>query len=244
MFGLNKGGAAAPMGGGAPMASPRPMQRPAMGAQPQAAAQPAPQRPGMFPNMSSQQRYDMTMELLKSGMSAAAQSNSPIAAFLAPLAGAAIGGSATTKREAAIAQEQDALSSALMPGGMSPRAEQLIDMLENENLPKAMRAVANAQLKDELESAMTPAKGGGGGKRSGGSGGVSKGGSKTSVNIYGQIVGDDGIVRGTGKDGTARPYLDENGQPLRRKLKPTDASAEDPLNINTGSGTEDPLGIR
>lgn len=236
MFGLNKGGGAGAMGGM------RPMPRPAMaGGVP--APQAAPQRQGLFGgNMSSQARYDMTMELLKAGMSSAAQSNSPLAAFLAPMAGAVIGGRALQSREAAEAQEQDALSEALMPGGMSPRAEQLIDMLENENLPKAMRAVANAQLKDELESAMTPTKGGGkpsGGAKRGGSG-VSGG-----IRIYGEYD-IDGIIHGRDGNGVMRPYTDPNGKPVKAGQSggKSTTAATDPLGLNSGAAVEDPLGIR
>lgn len=211
--------------GGAPMASPRPMPRPAMGAQPQPAAQPVPQRQGMFPNMSSQDRYDMTMELLKSGMSQAAGSGSPLAAFLAPLAGAVIGGSASSRLSQSQATEQDALADALMPGGMSGRAEELIDILNNPSTPDYMKSLAKKQLED----ALTPAATGGGGKAAGRRrAGASGGGAKTSINIYGEHVGEDGIVRGRAKDGTARPYLDENGNPLRAKSPKTPKSATEP----------------
>ena len=210
-----------PMMGGAPMASPRPMPRPPMGpggvAQP--AAPQAPQRQGMFPNMSSQQRYDMAMEMLKSGMQMGANSGSPLAAFLSPLAGAAIGGSITNKYEASKDKDQDAMVSALMPQGMSAKAGELIGIMENENTPDYLKAMA----KDQLTAALKPAGTGGGksssgGKRSG-RGNSSGGGAKSSINIYGEYVGEDGIVRGRAKDGTMRPYVDETGQVVRKKPK-------------------------
>lgn len=163
MLGLNKGG-------GAPMASPRPMPRPAMGAQPQPAAPAAPQRQGMFPNMSSQDRYDMTMELLKSGMSQAAGSGSPLASFLAPLAGAVIGGSATNRFEASKDAEQDEMIAAMMPGGLSGRAEELIGIMENPNTPDYLKSMAKAQLEEALQPAVAIGGGGGGKRASGGSG--------------------------------------------------------------------------
>ena len=220
MFGLNKGGGNAPMGG-PPMASPRPMPNPMAGGQPVAPA--APQRQGMFPNMSSQQRYDMAMEMLKSGMQMGANSGSPLAAFLSPLAGAAIGGSITNKYEASKDKEQDAMTAALMPQGMSAKAQELIGIMDNPNTPDYLKALAKDQLTEALKPVGTG--GGGGGKRSGG--GKGGGGAKPSVNIYGDYE-FDGLVYGRTKDDKYIQRIGPDGQPVKaKKPKIPGAPSED-----------------
>ena len=81
------------MGGGAAM--PRPMPNPRLNPLP---TSPAPSRPGLFANIPIQKRFDMAMDLLKNGMQMGAESDSPLMAFLSPLAGAAIGGGIENKR--------------------------------------------------------------------------------------------------------------------------------------------------
>ena len=151
---FGKGGGAAP--GGAPMMSPIPMARPAAN---MANTAPAPGGGGLFSGMSSQARYDMAMSMLQNGMASAAQSNSPVAAFLAPLAGAVIGGKIQSKYDTAKASETDSMIAAMMPNGVSPEMQKLFDIASNENAPAFLRSTAEARIKE----AMNPKKAAGGG---------------------------------------------------------------------------------
>lgn len=151
------------VGGGAPMASPRPMPRPAMGAAPQGGGS-----GGLFANLDPQTRYDMTMGLLQQGMAAAQSSGSPLAAFLAPMAGAVIGGRAASRLDEAKASETDALTSSML-GNVPPDAAKYMDVLNNPNAPDYLKSIA----KSRLEEAMKPSAAGGskGGGRSSSRGG-------------------------------------------------------------------------
>lgn len=156
-------GKGATAGGGAPMTSPRPMPNPGMGAAP---AQPAPGGGGMFPGLSPQKRYDMAMELLQQGMSAASGSGNPLLSFLSPFAGAVIGGNLQGKADAASAASADEMNQTLL-GTMAgdPRAQGYLDILNNPDAPDYARSMA----KDGLTKLMAPPKPAG---RAGGSGGT------------------------------------------------------------------------
>lgn len=97
-------------GGGVGAGMPRPMPNPRFNPAPAPAA--GGMGGGLFPNMGAQQRYDMAMGLLKNGMQMGAESGSLLAAFLSPLAGAALGGSITNKYEKAKAAEVDDITAA------------------------------------------------------------------------------------------------------------------------------------
>lgn len=193
-------------GGGAPMTSPIPMPRPATSP---AATAPAPGGGGLFSGMSSQARYDMAMSMLQNGMSQAAQSNSPLAAFLAPLAGSVIGGRIQSKYDTAKDSETDSMIASMMPNGVSPEMQKLFDIASNENAPDFLRSVAGTRIKD----AMTPKK------TSGGGGGGSAGKSASGVPLYGEVLGPDGILYGRTKGGSVMPYLGPDGQPFKPAAK-------------------------
>lgn len=133
--------------GGQGMVRPQPRPNPAM------AAPAAPARPGLFPNMSAQKRYDMAMGLLQAGMSSASQSNNPLLAFLSPLAGAAIGGSIENKYAKAQDAELEGINDALL-GTMAgdETAQGLLGILNNESAPDYARSMAKAKL----EAMMKP----------------------------------------------------------------------------------------
>ncbi|TXH18614.1 MAG: hypothetical protein E6R03_01830, partial [Hyphomicrobiaceae bacterium] len=115
---FGKGGGVMP--GGAPMVSPIPMPRPGTSAAPAVSG-----GGGLFQGISNQARYDMAMSMLQQGMASAAQSNSPLAAFLAPLAGSIIGGKIQSKYDTAKAAETDGMIASMMPGGVSPEMQKL-----------------------------------------------------------------------------------------------------------------------
>lgn len=158
----------AKMGGGGGGGMPRPMPNPRLN--PGMAPPGAPAGGGMFGgggggmfgNMPVQARFDMAMDLLKNGMSMAAGSGSPLAAFLAPLAGAVIGGGIESKRAKMAGAEEDSLMAAMMPGGISPEMKRLSGIISDPNTPDHLRAVAKARF----DAGMAPPKvvKGGGGK--------------------------------------------------------------------------------
>lgn len=142
--------------GGAPMTSPRPMANPGMTA-PQ--AQPAPGGGGMFPGLTPQKRYDMAMELLQQGMASATGSGNPLLSFLSPFAGAVIGGNLQGKADAAEAASLGGMNETLLGTmGSDPRAQGLVDILNNPDAPDYARSMA----KDQLTKLMAPPKASGG----------------------------------------------------------------------------------
>lgn len=225
-FGGGGASAMVPPGGGAPMTSPMPMPRPAQ--------QPGPMSGGggFFGGMDPQKRYDMAMDMLKSGMAMAAQSQSPAAAFLAPLAGSLIGGKIEAKRGAAEKTATEQLLATMNPGGATPEMTSMLEVLANDSAPQAIKDVAAKRLKD----AMTPKAAGGGGK--GGSTGGSGGKSRSGERLYGQIVGADGVLYGTTRSGQVLPYQTGDGSAFKPAPK-AGSVLEDPT-----SEDNDPLGIR
>lgn len=142
---------------GPAMASPRPVPRPS--------ASPMPAAPGrgMFGGITPQQRFDMTMSLLQGAMSSAQNTGSPVAAFLAPLATAAIGGSAQSRFNDAAAQGRDDLLSAMVPGGqVSPELQHLYDVANSPDAPDLLKQIATAKLKTMLVPPVVPVGGGSG----------------------------------------------------------------------------------
>ena len=115
---------------------------------------------GLFPNMDAQRRYDMAMAMLQQGMQSASASNSPLLAFLAPLAGAGIGGAIESRYGKARAEATEGINDTLL-GTMSgdPRAQGLIDILNNPEAPDYAKSMA----KDRLAALMAPPKVSGGG---------------------------------------------------------------------------------
>lgn len=213
---FGKGGGASP--GGAPMTSPIPMPRPATNP---VTTAPAPGGGGLFPGMSSQARYDMAMSMLQQGMASAAQSNSPIAALLAPLAGSVIGGKIQSKYDTAKAAETDSMIASMMPGGVSPEMQKMLEIASNPDAPDFLRSTAESRIKD----AMNPKKGAGRGAGTGG--GTSGGKSASGVPLYGEVMGSDGILYGRTKAGSVMPYLGPDGQPFKPAAKGGNSAALD-----------------
>lgn len=217
------------MGGapGAGMASPRPMPNPRLGAPSSPRPMPNPrlnpadaqQKPGggLFPNMGIQQRFDMAMELLKNGMSMAADSGNPLAAFLAPLAGAAIGGGIENKRAKMMNAEGDELMAAMMPGANQEEIQRLNDIVSNPDTPDYLKTIAKAKLDAAVKPYLAgpaAAGGGGGGKKSGGGGKKGGGGGKAKPKLYGEYM-IDGVLHGRTATGEMVPYLDSKGNNVK-----------------------------
>ena len=109
----------------------------------------------MFPGLSPQKRYDMAMQLLQQGMASATGSGNPLLAFLSPMAGAVIGGNLQGKADAAEASSLGDINQTLL-GTMAgdPRAQGLLDILNNPDAPDYARSMA----KDQLTKLMAPPK--------------------------------------------------------------------------------------
>lgn len=236
LFGKGAGASA----GGAPMISPVPMPRPASNP---ATTAPAPGGGGLFPGMSSQARYDMAMSMLQQGMASAAQSNSPLAALLAPLAGSVIGGKVQSNYDKAKASETDAMIAAMMPGGVSPEMQNLFDIASNENAPDFLRSTAEAKIKDAMKPKKT-----GGARASGGSGGGTSGGKASSgIPLYGEIIGTDGFVYGRTKTGQILPYTGPDGSPFKPASKSSlpgigdEEAGLDQSGIEPDAGSQPPI---
>jgi len=128
---------------------------PGAGAMPQPAAPPMPQQSGfmqglqgMFPDQGSKARYDMVMNLVQAGMRGAQGSNSPIANFLAPIAGAVIGGRATKNYNAGRAKSASEMASSILGGAANnPQVQSYMAILNDPQAPGYMKALAQAKMK-------------------------------------------------------------------------------------------------
>lgn len=158
----------------------RPVPNPMLNPQPApAAAKPA--SSGLFPHMGIQQRFDMAMDLLKNGMQMGANSGSPLAAFLAPLAGAVIGGGIENKRSKLMGAENDALMASMLPGADQDELQRLSGIVNNPDAPDYLKSVAKARLDAAIQPYVSPASGAGGG--GGGGSGAPKTRKPTSTDV-------------------------------------------------------------
>ena len=204
------------MTGGA-AAMPRPMPNPRLNPAPAAPAAPA-GGGGLVANMPIQKRFDMAMDLLKNGMSMAADSGSPLAQFLAPLAGAVIGGGIENKRAKLAGAEGDELFAAMMPGAANQdEIKRLGEIVSNPDTPDYLKSIAKAKLDAAIAPYMPQkaSKGGGGGKKSGGGG---TGTGKSKQKLYGEYE-IDGVLHGRNATGEMIPYVDSKGNPVKTGKK-------------------------
>ncbi|MBK8772888.1 MAG: hypothetical protein IPM06_20995 [Rhizobiales bacterium] len=132
----------------------------------------------------------MTMKFLEMAMQSAQGSTNPFISALTPIASALVGARNEKIRGDARDAEVSGMTDALLgPGGMSPDAKQALDILNNENAPSYLKAIAQKKF----DAAMAPIMGAGGGsggghkRRSRSSGG---GGSTKTPRLYGAVVND------------------------------------------------------
>lgn len=118
---------------------------------------------GVLPARGSQAQYDMVQALLQSGMSDARNSGSPLLAFLAPLAGGAIGTRTENAYQAAQEQRRSETMDQLLAamGGDAGRIGEdrlrtLVGLMSDESTPTGVRSIAS----DILGRAMRPQGGG------------------------------------------------------------------------------------
>lgn len=234
------------MGGGAPRmtnnGSPggiRPMPRPAAGAE-AAAGQPrnGPLASYLGPQ-GSETRADMAMEFLKAAMAAAPGSGSPALQFLTPLLGGMIGARTEKLREDRKAAEVSAMTDSILgPNGMSPAAKRALDVMNNENAPDYLRAIA----KKQFDAAMSQTGGAAPRRSSGGGsgGGAAPSGGKPAARprVYGAPFEINGQLYQRDGFGNAVPMVGPDGQPVPAKgsggaVPGGGASADDPLGLRT-----------
>lgn len=191
-------------------------------------------------------RTDMALEMLKAAMASAPGSNSPILQFLTPIAGSMVGARAEKLRGDARAAEVSAMTeSVLGPNGMSPAAKRALDVMNNENAPDYLRAIAKKQFETAMvpiDSAPTRRSSGGGGGTGTGTG-VGPGGKPTRV--YGAPFEINGIMYQRDGYGNAVPMRGPDGQPVPGKgggaaVPPGAPSPDDPLGLRTPA-LDDPL---
>lgn len=225
------------MGGASPMTQPQPA--------------PAQNGGGFFGPRGSQQRYDLTMQMISQAMNSAQGTNSPVLAFLAPLASAAIGARATKLREDEKAKNVSAMTESILgPNGMSPRAKSALEVMNNPDAPDYLESIAESMFKAEMKPQQASSGGGGGGKRRTTPAAAKK-------RIYGEYT-IDGYLYGRDATGQMVPYTDAAGNKVAGKggapaspASPAAAPAAplvpppDPvLPADPTTPDNDPLGIR
>lgn len=188
------------MGGGQPRTttngSPggiRPMPRPVPGAEAGAGQRGQGPLAGYLGPQGSERRADMAMEFLKAAMSSAGQSGSPVLQLLTPLVGGVIGARTEKLRDDRRAADANAMTESILgPNGLSPAAKRAAEVMNNENAPEYLRAIAKKQFDAAMagQGAPAPARAGGGG-----GGGAAPAGGKPVKHTYVQR-GADGIIRG------------------------------------------------
>lgn len=224
------------MGGASPMTQPQPASPTAQGGG------------GFFGPRGSQQRYDMTMQMISQAMNSAQGTNSPVLAFLAPLASAAIGARATKLREDEKAKSVSAMTESILgPNGMSPRAKSALEVMNNPDAPDYLESIAESMFKAE----MKPQQSGGGGAK------PRSTPASTKKRIYGEYS-IDGYLYGRDATGQMVPYLDASGNKVAGKGGAPTAAATVPsapvaplipppdpvLPADPKTPDNDPLGIR
>lgn len=184
-------------------------------------------------------RTDMALEMLKAAMASAPNSGSPLLQFLAPIAGSVIGMRAEKLRSDAKASEASSMTEAVLgPQGMSPRARRLLEVLNNENTPDYLRAIAKKQFETAMvpiDSAPTRRSNGGGASSGGGTG---SGGAARPARLTYISRDPDGVVRGYNP-------LTGKREPVPNADSPEGTPASGAGAVRGGgTAADDPLGLR
>lgn len=229
------------MGGGQPRTtnngSPggiRPMPRPIPGAEAGAGQRGQGPLAGYLGPQGSERRADMAMEFLKAAMSSAGQSGSPILQLLTPLVGGVIGARTEKLREDRRAADANAMTESILgPNGLSPAAKRAAEVMNNENAPEYLRAIAKKQFDAAMagQGAPAPARAGGGG---GGSGGAGRPPRLTYI-----ARDPDGVVRGY-NPATGKREVVPNADAPAAAPAPGAPDPADPLGLRTPTQA-DPL---
>lgn len=219
----------------------RPMPRPAPGPQPPASAPRQGPLGAYLGPQGSDTRTDMALEMLKAAMASAPGSGSPILQLLAPLAGSMIGARAEKQRGDAKAAEVSAMTETVLgPNGMSPAAKRYLDVMNNENAPDYLRAIAKKQFEasivpiDSATPRPSSGRSSGGGATAGTGTGTGAGGKPTRV--YGAPFEINGVMYQRDGYGNAVPMRGPDGGPVPGKgggatVPGGAAPADDPLGL-------------
>lgn len=172
---------------------------------------------GFFPEQGSQEQYDMIMQLVQAGMSNAQASGSPLANLLAPIAGAAIAGRATRKRnDAQAGRSGEMVSAVLGDAADNPQVQGYLDVLNDPDAPAYLKSIAQSRLDAIINprparTARTTPRRTGGGR-----------GTPTAQPVDGQrnrrLYGEydiGGVLHGRDSYGNMVPYTGPDGQPVR-----------------------------
>lgn len=203
-----------------------------------AAAGTAPRQPmqGLFGPMT-QDRYDTVMNMLSAAMVGANQSNSPVAAFLAPIVGSMVGMGAGKQRDAYAAQQAADGAQALLGRQLTAAEQQAMTIASDPNAPDYLQTIARNMLP------KAPATMGGGGatpRRSSGGGSAPGPASYTY-----QFTDKNGVRMGYNKRtgqvepvpiAAAEPSGPTAGQPVVPAPPPDPVLPRDPGSVPGGSG--------
>ncbi len=221
---------------GAPSASPRPQARPDNLGQ----AQPTirERMNGFFPEQGSQAQYDMIMQLVQAGMSNAQASGSPLANLLAPIAGAAIGGRATRKREDAQAEQQSGMTSSVLgQAANNPEVQGYLEVLNNPDAPAYLKSIAQTKLDAIINpqpvaaprtSRTSPRRTST--RPSSSSPTANPTSGQRTTRLYGNYE-INGVMHGRDSYGNMVPYVGPDGQPVRSSTTP-DATVTPPASTS------------
>lgn len=195
---------------------------------------PRQQAGGLFGPMTPD-RYEMIMDLLAASMSGAAQSNSPAAAFLAPIVGSVVGMGAEKKRDAYTAQLGNQGVQTLLGRSLTPAEQQAVQIVGDPNTPDYLKAIARTMLPKAGASSGGSTGGGSARRRSSGVTGAARPAKLTYISRD-----PDGVVRGynaaTGKREVV-PNADSpavSGQPVVPGLPPNPPDPVLPRDPGTG----------
>lgn len=222
----------------------RPMPRPVAGAAPPA------QQGGILAQFlgpqGSDDRTDMALQFLKAAMSSAPDSGSGALQFLAPILSGVIGARATKLNDDKKAAEVTGMTESLLgPNGMTPQAKRALEIMNNENAPDYLRALAKKQFESAtvpIDSA--PARRRSGGGSGGGTGAAPATGGGSSTRVYGAPFDINGVLHQRDAYGNAVPMKGPDGKPVPAPGKGGASAAapvDDPLGYRTNPTEENPL---
>lgn len=159
---------------------------------------------GILPERGSEQQRDLVNALVQQGMASAGQSESPLLALLAPMAGMAASTRANSLYDSAQeAEAEDSYAEFAKLTGASPAALELLRMMDDPNMPKA--------AKDQLAKRYEAMTGGGSG---GGGGGSRPSAAQKKERLFGEYE-IDGVLHGRNSYGKMVPYTGDDGKPIR-----------------------------
>lgn len=209
-----------------------------------------PARGGMFPGLSSGDRYDMVTSLLQGAVNGAGQMNSPLASFLMPVLATMMGAKAAERRDTERSAEVSRMTETLLgPAGVPQSARAALSVLQNPDAPDYLQSIATTMFKDATKGVGHSATSGAAPRRSSSGGGSSAGGTPARTRVYGEPFAYNGVMVQRDGYGNFVPVKGPDGKAVAAPdaaVPPVNAT--DPLGINqTQAATtpeNDPLGIR